>query len=472
MLRRWPVCAVFVLIFISFSSCSTYYQKNRKFNRLFEEGKLERAENLLASDEKAARKNSRLLHFMNLGMVQHLRGEYPASNESLEKAILIADDIRKNYLAEAASFITNPKILPYPGEDFELLYLNYIKALNYLKLNDFDAALVETRRMNNRLTTLGDKYKSEKRFKRDAFIHNLMGIIYEANNDHNNAFIAYRNSYNIYQEDYKSMFGTGAPEQLKQDLVRAAYRTGFTEDAQRYEREFGIKYKPVPANSGELIFLWHDGLAPVKDEWGITFALVRGEGGMLFFRNQAYNLSFGYDMSDRKTEDKGLEKVEFVRVAFPRYLERPLVYTSAKLEYNGQDKPLELAENVNAVAQKTLQDRMLLEMGKGLLRLALKKAAEYSIREQNEEAGAVVGAINAISEQADTRNWQTLPHSIFYTRLYLPAGEQKVKLITQAPDRPAASSEFTYDVRSDRTIFQTYMTIDAHGPRPMPLQFD
>jgi uncharacterized protein len=188
-----------ILLLLSFTlpSCQTYHQKNSKFNRFYEEGKIEKADKLLEDDKKAAEGRSKLLYYLNRGQLNALMGKYEESNRFFEQALLIHEDYQKNYLREAAALVTNPMMLEYKGEDFEILLAYYYKALNYLNLGNYEAALVETRRMNNKLNQFSDKYKGEKKYKRDAFINNLMGIIYDAQGDYNNAFIAYRNAYNI-----------------------------------------------------------------------------------------------------------------------------------------------------------------------------------------------------------------------------------------------------------------------------------
>src|SRR5690606_31304652 len=148
---------------------------------------------------------------------------------------LFGEDHRINYFHEAAGYFTNPNVSVYRGEDHEHLMLLYFKAINYLKLGDHEKALVECRRLNIRLNQLSDKYESERKYKRDAFIHNLMGIIYQASGDYNNAFIAYRNALDIYDEDYASLFSVTAPLQLKKDLLNTAWWTGFIEEFQSYQ---------------------------------------------------------------------------------------------------------------------------------------------------------------------------------------------------------------------------------------------
>ena len=195
------------------SSCATFYEINYEFNQNFEQGNLEKSDQILSKSKKKLTRKATFLYYANRGVVKHMLGEYEVSNELLEQGYLFGEDYSKNYLNEAASFLVNSTITEYKGEDHEHLLLLYYKAINYLKLNDYESALVECRRLNNRLNELGDKYKSDNKYKRDAFIHNLMGIIYEASGDPNNAFIAYRNAYNIYKEDYPGLFLTTIPDQ-------------------------------------------------------------------------------------------------------------------------------------------------------------------------------------------------------------------------------------------------------------------
>ena len=65
---------------------------------------------------------------------------------------------------------------------------------------------------------------------------------------------------------------------------------------------------------------------------------------------------------------------------------------------------------------------MLKELSEALLRLAVKQVAAAQLRKENDALGSALSVVNAISEQADTRNWQTLPNTINYTRVTLPAG--------------------------------------------------
>jgi hypothetical protein len=290
-----------------------------------------------------------------------------------------------------------------------------------------------------------------------------MGIIYDANGDANNAFVAYRNALEIYQTDYQKFFQMQVPQQLKEDLLRVAYENNFLEDLRRYEKEFNLKYTPDKSKKGDLVFLWHNGLGPVKAETSINFTIMRGQAGIVNFANEELNLNFAFPVDDSTYHKSGLSQLELIRIVFPKYVERPTLYTHAELSWEGKTSSLDMVENVNAIAFKTLNQRMLLEVGKSLLRVAMKKASEYTLRKENQEAGALLGIVNAFTEQADTRNWQSVPHTIYYTRMKLPEGNQEVKFTTKsmASGRADHSATFHFDIKPGQTLFHTFSSLES-----------
>jgi len=457
--RFFPKIAVFAALFLA--SCATFYQINYEFNQHFESGDLEQAARVLEKNKKASEGKARFLYFLNQGVIESLLGNYQASNDAFERAYLFGEDYQVNYLETAASFLSNPNMVEYKGEDHEHLLLLYYKAINYLKLGDYESALVECRRLNLRLSALSDRYSSQNKYKADAFVNNLMGIIYEASGDVNNAFVAYRNAYATYEGDYKKLFGMSAPDQLKKDLLRTAYLNGFTEELRQYEEAFAMKYEAPKTKGGEVIFFWNNGLGPVKAEWSINFSVIAGQGGLVTFANSDYGFNFPFFLETSEQDKKsGLASLQFFRVAFPKYEERPLYFSGATLFANGKPYPLEAAESVNAIAFKCLEERMLAEFGKSLMRVALKKVAENQVRNENQELGAALGILNALTEKADTRNWQTIPHTIYYTRVPLPEGQQKLKLALESKYGADQEQEFSFDVRTGQTLFHSFHSME------------
>lgn len=448
------------------SSCASYYQANFEFNRAFESGRIESSLQTLRGQARQANGRDRFLYFVNKGLVLSMLGKYDESNEFFEKAYLFWEDYKTDYFSEGASYLLNPTITVYRGENHEHLMLLYYKALNFLKTNKIEEALVECRRLNIRLQQLSDRYSSNNNYKHDAFINNLMGIIYDAGKDYNNAFIAYRNSLDSYKNEYEPMFQLKAPLQLKKDLLRTAWLSGLTEEFSQYKNEFEMEdYQFNKSEGGELIFFWHNGLAPFKAEWSINFSIDHGAGNFLIFNNQELGLSFRFPKSNYSQDQlQSLARMEFFRVAFPRYIERPVFYDQAEVEANGVKYRLELTENISKIAFNALEERMGFEFGKALARVAIKKAAEYALKKENENMGALLGLFNTFSEKADTRNWQTLPHSVYYARVPLPVGETTIRLNLESRSSQPRDQSFTYKVTNGQVLYHTFTSLEVAYP--------
>jgi hypothetical protein len=446
-----------ILIFL-LAGCANYYQHHYSFNKEFENGDLRNALQTLEKNSREGEGKNRFIYFANQGLLNAILGNYDQSNAAFEKAFVFGEDYRINYANEAISYLTNPNFSHYRGENHEHLMVLYFKAINFLKQGRHEEALVECKRLNIRIGQLNDKYRSEEKLQRDAFIHTLMGIIYQSSKDYNNAFIAYRNAVEVYEDEYARLFRMQVPEQLKKDLLNTAFWTGFSEEFDRYKQKFFMEEYTPAASEAELVFFWHNGLAPVKDEWGINFVINHRDDNMVVFNNEGMGLSFPFQLKDEK-EKNDLSSLEVFRVAFPRYQERPVYYSQANLETGGATYPLELSEDISQIAFFSLKQRMMQELSKGLLRAALKKATEHSVRKENDQLGAVIGLMNAITEKADTRSWQTLPHSIYYARVPLKEGSNEVKF--NIVNGHANGYTFNYEVKKGQTLFHTFSSLES-----------
>jgi len=119
--------------------------------------------------------------------------------------------------------------------------------------------------------------------------------------------------------------------------------------------------------------------------------------------------------------ETNLNGLTWIKVVFPKYVERPLLYKSGTISYNNKTIELSKIEDLNAISFKVLEERMLLEFAKSLGRVALKQAAAAQVGKDNEGLGMALSLLASATESADTRNWQTLPHSIYYTRIFVDA---------------------------------------------------
>ena len=424
---RW---LLWFVLFAIFCGCATYYRKTLQFQEYVVTGNFEKADQWLDKESKDKKGKNVLLYNLNRGYVSFMLQNYEASNHYFHTADLLIEDYIKNPANEALALLSNPTVKPYKPEDFEAVMLHYFTALNFVAMGKYSDALVECRRVNIKLNQLNDKYKDHKnRYQRDAFAHLLMGLIYEANRDYNNAFIAYRNAAEIYEQDYAKNFGVHIPQQLKQDILRTAYLTGFFDEVRFYEKIFSMNYTHTPVTNPEVIVFWLNGFGPIKHEWSINFTQLPGNTGFITLVNPDLGLNFPFYIGDRPAHERSaFSQFSMLRVAFPKYVERPPLFTSASIEGIKENYSLQMVENINDIAFKTLHDRMLRELSNSLLRLFTKKALEYAVRQQNSNLGAAVSIANALTEKADTRNWQTLPYSISYCRIPAREGINELSL--------------------------------------------
>jgi len=112
-----------------------------------------------AAKEVAYTHKDRVVYYLDIGMLHHWNGDYEKSNEFLEQAErAIEENFTKSLSRSASSLILNDNALAYAGEDYEDVYLNIFKGLNYLALGKTDEAFVEVRRINNKLVQLEDRH--------------------------------------------------------------------------------------------------------------------------------------------------------------------------------------------------------------------------------------------------------------------------------------------------------------------------
>ena len=117
-----------------------------------------------------------------------------------------------------------------------------------------------------------------------------------------------------------------------------------------------------------------------------------------------------------------------MRTVFPKYVERPLYYESGSVWVDEVAHDFELVEDVNAIAFQTLKQRMVKEISQAIVRTALKEVVKGGAKRVHGDLGLLTDLAFFFTEHADTRGWQTSPHSIYYTRFLLPEGTHRVAI--------------------------------------------
>jgi uncharacterized protein len=432
-------------------SCASYNKQARGYYDHLRKGEYEKASISLDNTKLLKKERNRLLFLLERGKVSHLLGQWDSSNTYLNEADYIMENAALSAKDIAVGTLINPMMQKYRAEAFEKYLVHYYKALNYLQMNQPQEAMVEARRISLR-TYQQEDVTGKNKYADDAFSFMLQGMIYEKNSDNNNAFIAYRNAIDVFLKNNGSYYDTKMPEQLKKDLLRTAFLNGFTDELNRYEKILNITYtNEKTPEGGELILFWENGAAPVKVQQNNYFSLFKDAGNSYYFRDAGgfYNIPFNQDYNSYNN-NVNLSDLSTLRVALPKYETQPPFYNEATLQINNSNINLEQVENINTLAFSTLQERLIKELASTLTRLAVKKLAEAAIRPNNKkeinnkkieenkndekkdnqrEAIALgIQIFNYASEKADTRNWQSLPNAIFYARIPLQKGENKITL--------------------------------------------
>lgn len=362
-----------------------------------------------------------LLYLLNKAMLERMNGDYAASNRTFETAKARMEELRGLSLREQGqSLVINDATRSYAGEEFEQVLVHLYMALNYLQLGDRIDARVEALQVDERLREITQRLP-ENRYTEDALARYLTGMIYEELGERSDAMIAYRKAYEAYRR-YGQNYSVAIPESLKHDLLRLSQQMGLTGEMQQYRNEFRIERwmsADELAEQGELIFLLHNGLAPIRREHAVTVP----------------DPASGH----------------FVRIAVPYYETRPTPVDGARVTAGGTSVSAQVAEDIRAIALKDLETKMPAITARALARAVLKaqmaKAARENARQQNQNnAGAAVAAMaveiaGLVTERADTRSWLTLPSRIHLARLPLPPGTYTVKVDLLGDDGQIVSTQ-------------------------------
>jgi hypothetical protein len=397
---------LFVLSVGVLTGCAgNYYDTMRQVQQAVQLGDYQRADELLSKEKDLAEGRNRLLYLLDKGLLAHLNGQYVESNSLFAEADARIEAEITTITEVASEWLINDTTQPYQGEDFERVMVHYYLALNYLMLDNLEDALVECRKLNTVLRELNARYEKKDVYKTDAFVLYLSGLIYEAMGETNDALIDYRNAYDTYVADYQENYGTSAPSQLLENMLRTSSALGFTDVFDTYRQKFEgatLLTQQEYRDAARLVVIWDNGLVPYK-------------------RQRVYREYLALDENDK---DRGC----YVKFAFPEFVKRTPIYQRATVSVGGNTTSLELAEDVSQIALKNLEDRRLRTVVKAVARNALKCLAEHEIAKQNELLGWLFAAFTEVTEQADTRSWLLLPANIQITQLLVQPGVADVEL--------------------------------------------
>jgi hypothetical protein len=370
--------------------------------------------------EKGFKEQDRVAYFMNEGMLLHLTGQYQKSCEVLDKADQRHKELYTKSISKGVkAALTSDAATDYAGEDYEIVLLSVVKAMNYLAMKNMENALVEARKINEKLQLFATNNKDKPYiYKQDAFGHWLMGILFEMERSYDDARISYMKAMETYQKDFAPNYGAPPPKYLAEDLVRAALLSGSKEDADKFKSQYGGDGLKT---GGEIVLIHLNGEGPSKTDYFINCNFgsatswgCDGEPGGEFMTKKTITVSSG----------------TAIKVAFPQLVIRQPVNPYITMSVAGATAVSEPAEPISAIAVKVLRDKTGKIFKDAIIRVITKtllvKAGEAVGNKINPAVGflaKVGGQIGSqATEEADKRAWITLPSRIEVARMIVPPG--------------------------------------------------
>ena len=390
-----------------------------KFQEVIESLESGQPENAYTYLQKNAPKKSDIPFLFELGLVAHYANHFQESNAAFDQAGDIAEDrYTKSVSKEAVSLVTSDQMRPYPGSRYERLLSHYYRALNYVYLNQLDGALVECRRA----TALINYFKGENEdydFFGAGLLAHLSGVLFEATGEWNDAYISYKQAAEYYRNAAEKT-GVEMPANIGRSLVGLARKLGFADELERYQEQYG-KFAPRPENTGELILFYESGYVPAKGEETLMFPILKTDN----VKDKKFPPTL---MARQGRVYEEIELEYLLRVAIPTIASnRPLFLgievTAGEVKTSGV-----LVEDVENIAIKTFNSQRTEILLRTLIRAVGKYLIYREANKENKALGLLVNLAGVVTEQADTRSWQTLPNQIFMVRMPLSAGTHTLNL--------------------------------------------
>jgi hypothetical protein len=395
-----PVLKAFILLLplFLFSCASTpkiYREIDADIGTASYEAALQTMERRNVRNSVYSKKNSILL-YLDRGMVRHYAEYWDESAQDLQDAErLIEAAFTRSISQEIGSYVGNDNAKDYSGEDYEDIYINVFNALNYYHRNNMEGALVEIRRVNEKLRYLAGKYEraSNKVIRSNSALNNPEYAV-EAVRFSNSALAQYLGML------FFRGIGNDDSARINLEELYQAYELAPTvynhAPPSSLEAELSI-----PDGLARLNVIGFTGLSPVKEEANLPIPLPL----------PAPN--------------------NWARLALPQMIDRPSLIDSIEVIINnGQSVRMELLENMSSVVRETFRANYSLIVLKTVARTIAKSTASaavsVAVSSKNEDWGLLLGFMGTIaanlSEQADTRLSRYFPSRAYVGGINLEPG--------------------------------------------------
>jgi uncharacterized protein len=408
------------------TGCSTFRSYKTESLAVVQDINRNDIDQALSKIESSSGKDKDILYYFEKGELLRLKKANAESIATWREADHMLDEWESEAKvnmskvgAGAASLIINDKLMRYDGQDYEKVMLTTKLALNYISTGDLNSARVyikKTGELQDFIAELHSKEiqkeedaAKEKGVKRDISTINGYPIASLNTPEVNLLKNGYQNAFSEYLAGY-------VYEALGNDLAQPAYKRAveLKPDSQMLKDSLtkAVKGQSISGEMSDVLLVVENGVAPTISS--VTIPLPIPKAGL-------------------------------VPISFPVLDNDPsstIVGISVKYGDNKSVK-LEKIANIDAMARKSLKDRLPGIMLRGVIRAAVKGASQAAVNQQNAAAGALLNVVNVVTESADERIWKTLPSSISIARINLPKGSNKLILETSA-----GTKEISVDIKN------------------------
>ena len=133
------------------------------------------------------------IYLLDKAMLLRMQQQFEESNTAFEQAKDVIEELDAISLREQASAVTiNDLMRSYLPPTFERVLIHCFKAMNFLELRQYDDARVEVLQL--------DEFLKQQDDFRLPFARYLSGLVFEFNQEPDNALIAYRKAYEAYRD--------------------------------------------------------------------------------------------------------------------------------------------------------------------------------------------------------------------------------------------------------------------------------
>ena len=371
--QRVALIAIMAWVLTGCATSSDLYQARAEF------ASGEPIQALYTLDNAEVSKRNKLLLLLDKGAIAFSAGQYKLAQEALLEANDLIEAWNQIRVGEQAStLVTAEWAKRYRGESSEQLWVHSYLMMAFLLQNNPEGAAVEARRALVRIE------EHEKTLHNDWFTRALIALSFEAAGVHDSAQVEYRK---LIGDEY--------------------YDGAWNNVIQRHTKRLGRD--PIPGVQDASFIPLETDTKLDNNEGELIVFLQAGE----IARKLPGDLTLDIDL----------------RIAFPFYADYQTPPPEFEVFANGDEVATDYIDtSLDTVAKNALGARGNSIAAKQVARIATKKAIGRAARSEDEFLGAVVQILLFVTEQADTRSWETLPEWFSMIRIALPEGKNDVSL--------------------------------------------